>query len=109
MDEGLDVSPGLLEDHRTNSPIVGISLSILGEEIICENASRRFVPRVRFGPCEMESKCISRTTISELWVPVSDIAVRNGVFEPIVLVDQRFHVEPNACLQRGSQYRRERR
>ena len=87
LDKCLDVSPGLLEDHTTNGPIVGISVSILRKEVVRENTSCRCVPWVTCSPQEMESKYVSSTTLSELWVPVCHILVRNSIFEPIVVTD----------------------
>lgn len=102
MDEGLDVSPGLLEDHATNGPFVGIGIGVLDEEVICENASRRFVPSVTCSPSEMESECVGSATLPGLLrVPVCYVLVRDSIFEPIILVDQGLHVVLDASLESG--------
>lgn len=101
LDEGLNVSPGLLEDHGSNGPTIGIRVSVFGKEVACENSSCRFVPSVARSPCKMKSEGISRATVSELRVPVCYILVGDSIFEPIVIANQGFHVKPNVRLYSG--------
>lgn len=87
VDECLDISPSFLENHRTNGPIVGVSIRMIEKEVIRENAGRRCVPWIARSPCKMESERVSSAACFTLRIPASNILGRDSVFEPIVVVD----------------------